>query len=219
MCTQRRKLLGAPGTLVSIVLSILAVAACAGSTTSIEQAWMAPEVGQVRLQRVVAIYIGEDGTIRRSAEDRLAQRLVAQGVQAVQAYAVLSSDDIKDLDRAKAKLRAAGFDGVVAMRMVDKETEIEYVPGTFDGYWGTAWPYYGYGYGSPGYLYSEVVVRIETTAYSLYDNKLVWSALSKTIDPYDTGELVDDVTKVVANELGRRGVVVATRAPRPPLQG
>lgn len=201
----------------AVALAVAPGAGCATTTTEIEQTWQAPSAAQTRFTKVLAVYAGKDVTVRRSAEDRLVQRLAAQGVTARPAYAVLTDAEIANLDAAKTKLRAQGFDGVVAMRVVDRETQVEYSPGTFDGYWGVAWPYwgYGYGYGYPGYAYTETIVRIETTAYSLDTNKLVWSALSATTDPASVGEMMNDVTQVVATELGRRGVV-ASRVPPPP---
>lgn len=109
-----------------------------------------------------------------------------------------------DLNRAKEKLRTLGADGVVVMRLVDREHQLEYIPPDFDMYWGLAWP----GVYSPGYAYTETIVRMETTAYSLRDIQLVWSALSKTVDPRNARALINDVTKIVAEQLTKRGIVV-----------
>ena len=210
------------GTLSLLVAAIL-VGACAGPSTMIEQTWTAPGAGPARFAHVVALYDGEDGTVRRSAEDRLARELAARGVKATPAYAVLTTAELASLEGAKATLRAAGYDGLVVMRMLQHDTQLGYMPGTFDAYWGAGWPHYGYGYaygyGSPGYLYPELVVRVETTAYALADNRLVWSTMSRTIDPENTGALVEEVTELVANELGRRGVVMATQPMARPPQG
>ena len=116
---------------------------------------------------------------------------------------VLSDDDLKDRDHAKAKLVAGGYDGVVALRLVGKETKLVATPSTYDGYWGTAWP----GSYDPGYLSTETVVRAETKVFSFADNKLVWSGLSKTVDPNTISSAIDDVTKVVAQALEKQHIV------------
>jgi len=192
---------------VTLLLGIavaLGFAACGGST-QIEQSWKAPNLPPSNLRNVVTVYISRDETMRRTVEDSMAQRLAHLGVQAVPAYSVLSDDDLKDRDRAKAKLVAGGYDGAVALRLVGKETKVVAAPPTFDGYWGMAWP----GAYDPGYLSTETIVRVETNVFSLADNKLVWSALSKTVDPNTLRSAIDDVTKVVANALEKQQIVAS----------
>jgi len=191
-------------TLLLSIAVALGFAACAGSTT-IEQSWKAPNLAPSNLRNVVTVYISRDGTMRRRVEDSMTQRLAHMGVRAVPAYSILSDDDLKDRDRAKAKLVAGGYDGVVALRLVGKETRLVATPPTFDGYWGTAWP----GAYDPGYLSTETVVRVETNVFSLADNKLVWSGLSKTVDPNTMRSTIDDVTKVVAKALENQQIVAS----------
>jgi hypothetical protein len=110
-------------------------------------------------------------------------------------------------------LRAAGFDGVIVMRMAGKDTYLQYVPNNFGayGYWGAGWGAWG-----PGYYEPETIVRIETAAYSLQNNRLVYSALSRTVDPNSVRSLVSDVSKKVANAMQKQGVVVASSTQLPP---
>jgi len=183
-----------------IGILLLLVTACA--STSIEQQWKAPQATQ--LHRVATVTHSRDVTIRHTSEDDMAQQLRARGVDAVPGYRILSDQDYRDREAAKAKLRTAGFDGVIVMRLVGKDTRLQYVPGDFGayGYWGAGW--------GPGYYEPETIVRIETAAYSLQNNRLVYSALSKTIDPNSVGSLVSDVTEKVANAMQKQGVVVAS---------
>ena len=196
---------------------VTVMAACAETTTSIEQSWSAP--GRASFERVVALYddSGTSGstTVRRTAEDKLVLQLRAQGVQAFSAHATLSDPEIKDLETTKARLRDSGYDGLIVMRPISTEQRVEYYPG-YNGYWGGGYwgdPWYGGYWG--GYYDTTTIVRVETTAYSLPNNKLVWSTLSATVDADNTRVLIDQVTRVAANELTKRGVVVATREPRP----
>jgi hypothetical protein len=182
----------------------LGFAACAGSTT-IEQSWKAPDLPPSNLHNVVTVYISRDVTVRRAVEDSMAQKLAPLGVRAVPAYSILSDDELKDRERAKAKLAAGGYDGVVALRLVGKETKIVATPSNFYGYWGTAWP----GAYDPGYLSTETVVRVETNVFSLADDKLVWSGISKTIDPNTIRSTIDDVTKVVAKALEKQQIIAS----------
>lgn len=199
-----RMRLGTP-LLDAIVIGLL-LTACAGSSTTIEQSWRAPNAQLGGLQNVVTMAATPDGTLRRSAEDQMAAKLAAAGVRATPMYTVLSDAELKNHEQAKAKLRAMGYDGVIGLRLVSRDQELEYVPGSFDYYWGMTY--------DPGYLYTETVVRIETSAYSLDNNQLVWSAISRTVDPDSIREGIDEVTALAATQLQKQGVVAGTpRAP------
>jgi hypothetical protein len=184
----------------------LTLAACAASTT-IEQTWTTPSAaGQPPLQKVVTVFSSENVTIRRGGEDQLARDLRAKGVDAMPSYAVLREGEKPDSDAVKSKLLAMGYDGIVTMRIVERYQELEYMPPTFDGYWGYAYPYfYSPGFYSPGYAYTETIVRVETSAYSLRTNQLVWSALTKTRGD-EADKLIDDTSRVIARQLTRRGL-------------
>lgn len=204
-CTRTR--IGKP-LLRAIAIGLL-LAACAGPSTTIEQSWRAPDAQLGGLRNVVTMAVTSDGTLRRSTEDQMAAKLAAAGIRATPMYAVLGDAERQNRDQAKAKLRAMGYDGVIALRLVSRDQELEYVPGSFDYYWGMTY--------DPGYLYSETVVRIETSAYSLEDNRLVWSAISRTVDPDSIREGIDEVTALAASQLQKQGVVAGT--PRPPAGG
>lgn len=203
-----------PIRILAVALATLIGAACAPSTT-IEQAWRAPitqyQQGQPPLQNVATLFLSNNQAMRRAAEDRLARDLAARGVRATPGYQLVSDAELGDLEAVKDKLRQRGFDGIVTMRIVDREQDLEYVPGGYWGYpgsWG-GWGYPGYyggGYYDPGYAYTETTYRIETNAYSLRTNQLVWSVLTRTVDPDTARELINETTKVIAGELTDRGL-------------
>ncbi len=182
--------------LLLCVVVAIAAASCGGSTASIEQSWRAPNARMGELTNVVTLLMSRNVTLSRTAEDRLAMHLRQHGVRATPAYTILSGEDLADRGRALAALRAAGYDGVVTMRLVDKETQLEYVP-TLDYYWGDPW----------GDVVPTTVVRIEVNAYSLNGNRLVWSGISKSTDPDSLTQLVNDVTQVVSRELDKEGLI------------
>lgn len=178
-----------------------------GPSTTIEQSWRAPYAQRAPLRNVVTVCFS-DGVVRRNVEDEMARKLARAGVRATPSYTFLSDQELEERGLAKAKLASAGFDGVVALRLVSREQELYYIPPTFDGYWGSGW---AMAY-APGYVASETVVRVETSAYSLADDQLVWSAISRTVDPSSPREGIDQVTTVAARALQKEGIV-ATAAP------
>jgi len=180
-------------------LALVLGVACSSNNTSIEQSWTPHTQRTTQLRQVVTMFGARDGVLRRTMEDRMAQRLAQIGVRAAPAYQVLADDDRSDRKSAIAKLRAAGYDGVIVMRIIGEPAN---APESFDAFLELSWPY---GDGDLGTIVT--VVRMEATAYSLLDNQLVWSALTKTIEPDDLKDLIDEVTRVVTRDLERRAVV------------
>jgi hypothetical protein len=187
-------------------VAIFAFAAC-GPTTTIEQTWTSPAARiQPPLRTVVTVFFSGNTTIRHAGEDQLARDLMARGVRATPSYLIFHDEELGDLDAVRAKLRGMGYDGVVTMRVVDRYQELEVMPPTFDGYWRFAHPYFSSPWFYPsGYAYTETVVRVETSAYSLRTGRLVWSALTRTYGD-SARRLIDDTSRVISSQLIRRGL-------------
>jgi hypothetical protein len=117
------------------VIALVGVAACV-APTNLTASWKAPGTTQVRFNKVFVAAQSPDMTRRRAMEDILVKRIG----NATPSYSVLTEEDIKDVDRVKAKVAAGGFDGAVVVRFVGTEKQTTYVPGT--AYWGPA-PYGG----------------------------------------------------------------------------
>lgn len=178
-------------------LSFALVLAAVGCTSaSIDSSWRSPTAPV--LSNVVTLSPAPDGVRRRSVEDKLAQQLSQHGVRAIPAYSVLTDQDLGTQHAMITKLRAAGFDGVVTMRLVGANQKLTYYP-AFDDYWGGAW--------GGGEVVPTTVVRVEVNAYSLSSGQLVWSAMSKSVDPSTSAEVVGDVSKVVAERMGKDHVI------------
>jgi hypothetical protein len=191
----------------AIAIGALSIAACTPSTT-IEQAWMAPSApAQPRLQKVVTMFASNNLTMRHAGEDRMAIDLAAKGVQATPSYMIFGDEKLVDMPSVRTRLRDMGYDGIVTMRIVDRQQAIDYAyaPGTFDGYWG-AWGPYWAGYDGYYGAFTYEIYRLETAAYSLRTNQLVWSALTKTVDPQSARKLLGDTSQVVATQLSQHGL-------------
>ena len=124
------------------------------------------------------------------------------------AHAVFSDDEVRDLDRVKARVRQDGFDSAVIMRVVSVDREVSYVPGRLHAAPGLYHGFYGYwGYGwrsvyEPGYLRSDRIVTIATHVYSVAGDKLVWASQSETFNPASLRNAVADVVRVTSRATG-----------------
>ena len=149
---------------------------------------------------------------RRAAEDTLAADLTARGAHVIPSYTVLQDYGGKtDADAAGTQLKQAGAQGVVIMRVVGKEQQVTYTPGTtYPAYYGGFGPYWGSSWGAaydPGYLRTDTMVSIETLIYSLNSGKLLWASTSRTTNPENVGSLVKEVADATAKEMAKQGLL------------
>jgi protein-S-isoprenylcysteine O-methyltransferase Ste14 len=175
------------------------------ATTRVETQWKDPELRaqDLAFRRVIVIAQMEDGTTRRAAEDELVRLLSsrpqaqARGMQASPSYPLISSGELGDVAAMRAKVESAGFDGAVVMRLVSSDQRVTYVPGRYEVMWGRVVSY------DPGYTRVDRIVRVETALYSIPLGKRLWSGVTRTMNPHDLPDLIDEVTRAQLEERGR----------------
>jgi len=190
--------------------SLLCLVACS-ETTTFTSTWKAPDAQVVSAagKKVAAVFVSRDESQRRAAEDAMAAALTARGAQGVPVYTLLPGYHGGDPEAARARLKDAGANGVVVMRVVGKEQQVTYTPGSpayyggFNRYWGYSW---GAAY-DPGYLRTDTLVSVETLVYSLERGELLWASTSRTTNPKDINTLVNTVADATAKEMVKQGLL------------
>jgi hypothetical protein len=191
---------------------LLAVAACA-ATTTFTSTWKAPDVEPISPagKTVATVFMSRDESKRRAGEDAMARSLSAYGAHGLPAYTVIPDETAVSSDAARAKLKEAGANGVVTMRVVGKDQQVTYTPGyTAPTYYGGFGPYWGYGWGSvssPGYLQTDTLISVETLVYSLDRDKLLWASTSRTTNPENLDTLIKEISDATANEMVKQGLL------------
>jgi hypothetical protein len=206
----------------AVVAGAFALASCA--TTTFNATWKNPEAQPVQLAgaRVAAVVVTPNDTARHAAEDALVRELNARGARGVASYSFLSTESLKEKDRDKSRAAAkgdfekAGVDGAVVMRVVSADKEVTYQPGMVytpgvwgSPYYGSFWGYYG-GWGmayDPGYLRTDTIVLVETTVYSLKQDKMLWGGMSETVNPSKADALMKELANGVAQEMRKAGLL------------
>jgi hypothetical protein len=207
------------------LLSTVWLSACAGEPT-FSHTWKDPDATPLALkgEKVAAVVLVKGEASRRVAEDKLAQKIVAEGAQGIAMYTLLPGTTEGNEAAARAVFEAKGVQAVVVMRPVSVDKELtatqNYQSPYYANYWGG---YYGYGYGRPygGYGYGmpyssgssqtiireETIVYVETLVYSLKQNKLVWGAQSKVTDPHKLEALINELGNAAIRELKKEGLI------------
>src|SRR4051812_42582027 len=98
----------------ALPLAVVLVAGC-WRRTELAATWHEPNAGRIHFQRPVAIMVSTDDGFRRSVEDELAGHFA----NAVPGYRVIPNAGGADKESILQRLRDAGFDGAVMMRVTD----------------------------------------------------------------------------------------------------
>ncbi|MES1164498.1 MAG: hypothetical protein ABUR63_01970 [Verrucomicrobiota bacterium] len=183
----------------------LTVAAASCATTDMTSTWTDPAAKGAALSKVAVICMTKDAGLRRIAEDSAAANLT--GAQAIPSYQILGETDLKDREAVKGKLRAAGVNGVLVMRLTgvtEQVTPMDGPYGSFDGYYDFA----GAAAFAPGYLQTDTIVHVVSNLFDLNQNKLIWSGTSQTFDPASAKQFMNDVSKAVAKSLQKDRLII-----------
>jgi len=196
-----------------VAAAVAALAPLACTTTTFQSTWRAPEAKPLQMKgaKVVGVFLSKSATVRHKGEDAMARELTARGAQGVPAYTVLTDDEAKDPEAAKAKLDSLGFAGAVVMRVVGRETDVHYAPGVWVGpRYRHFWGYWRWGWGAvyePRYLAVDRVVKVETLVYSITQDELVWAGVSKTVDARHVDDLVSDLSQALTKQMQKDGLL------------
>lgn len=193
---------------VLTVVSVLLVSAC---SSTFSKTWRDPKATPLEFkgQKVAAVVLVKDESLRRLAENRLAQQIAARGAQGRPMYSLAPNATYGDEQGTRAALEREGVKGVIVMRPIKIDKTVKIKPAYEDSNYVSLWGgYYGYGFsasftiGSTEPTVSEnIVVYVETLVYSLTQNRLVWAGQSKSQKPDTVAELIEKLSQSITDEL------------------
>jgi hypothetical protein len=190
------------GTIAKHLLGVICVAASGCASTGMAGTWTDPSARGASLSKVAVVCMTRDVGLRQLAEDAAASQLV--GAEAVPSYRALGAVDPNQREVVDAKLRELGFQGVLVMRIARVTRGVNPAMSggvTFVGSQGG--PVF-----EPPDLQSSTVVRVISDLYSLRDNKLIWSGVSRTFNSTSANTAMAGVSRAVASSLQKERLVL-----------
>jgi hypothetical protein len=213
----------------------LAASAC-GSSTTFAASFRPPKAEPLAMrgEKVAAVVMVRNDTIRRNAETVLAREISHYGAVGVPMYTLMASPAADNELAARTAIERAGVKGIVVMRPMGTRTKTEthtsYSDPFYSSYWGG---YYGYGwahpygyygsargalvagppvmYGSPGQTETVTttseVIQVEVMVYSLKQNMLVFAGVSETTEADEVDEFVTQLAAATVKELGEQRLI------------
>lgn len=182
----------------SLVLGTALLAACTSNPTKVSEVWVAPGVTKIDAQRVVVVAIAPTESARMRMETELTARMKRS---ATPSNLMLSADELKNAATAVAKIKAAGYDTAVVVRLIEAEHHQIKEPQTMPQYMGD----------SPYYARTAAVTAtnyvIETVVFSVIEGKPLVRVTTETFQTNAPGVLAERIIETVAAELNARGLL------------
>lgn len=203
-----------------VFCAALMLAACA-TTTETHSTWQT-KTGEPRpvFDHLFVIVLAESPVTSAVVEKEVASSLDKRKVKAT-----LSSDSLggesQQAEAYRAHVEAAvkesGADGVMVVSLLKVEERDEYVPPQVDYlpmtsaplYLGYG-PYVGYSYSAvyqPGYYQNATDYYLQTQLYNVANQKPVWQAQSRSMNPYSLDAGAAGYAKSVVGQLDRDGAL------------
>jgi hypothetical protein len=161
-------------------------------------------------------------------ESAVVGHFAKEGVLATPGFALFDRKKKWDSEEMQGVIAQQGIDAVLEFKTIGIDERSYYVPpATYilpqPGPWGFYDPYYHYyspwwGYydywntavqvtSTPGYWRESKTYRVEVVLYQVKDDKLIWSAVTSTVDPDDAVDLAKAISRTVLKELGEKNLV------------
>lgn len=183
-----------------LTLSLVGLLFSCGPSTKLEKSWADPSFSLKPnpYKKVLVVAPLKDAASQRIAEDKIVKQIKAG--TAIQSYSYLKTADT-DPKLLQEQLVKDGFDGVIVMYLTDVEKSVSYNPGTSYGGW------YGYRNYSPGYYTEDKTFLVETSMYSVKDDKLMWSGTTSSLNPSSFDKSMDGIIYAIKTELQKKGIL------------
>ena len=192
--------------------ALFGLAACSG--TRLSDVWRDPSYAAGPFHQVAVFVLGADPAVQRLAEDEVVRRL-PMSTRGISGSGMMPEAERGDIDKARDRLRAGGYDGVMIARLVGVEGPRPWASGSLQEVpvsYRTLSNYYVTSYQETektSLLQRPTVVRVQMNLYAVATEALVWSASSRTFNPEATRDVAGDVGKIAVEELQKAGILDA----------
>ena len=203
-------------TLLTCVMAGVVIFGGCGSTQQMIR-WMDPSYNAGPAKKLLVIAIRKDQLLRRIWEDATVTAIGDDkqvGTVAIASYQ-LFPDDLPDTLTMSQKTMEEGFDGVLLVARVMRDTLTNDIPGyttseqitKFSRRWNAYVTRYEDVY-HPGYSETETTVSVRTDQLiPQEDGKLVWSVTSQSVDPTSAAQFRNAVAGRIVSQLRKARLI------------
>jgi hypothetical protein len=203
-----------PFHLLSVLTAVVVVAVQCGPSQRVTSSWRNPDFRPVKTYKKVFIAaLTNRQRARVTIEDELAATAYSRGMQVVKSHEVFQPTFTKETtpgkDEMMAKVKELGCDLIFTTTLVERRSEVRYVPGMayapFPGYGYRFRGYYNYWYPfmyDPGYYTTDKLYSMEGSLFDVETETMIWSVQTESYNP----ESLERFSKGIAQVMMERAV-------------
>ena len=204
--------------IISLLLLALVMSGC-GPTQKVIGFWADPEASSMGpYKKIFVIVLSPDQDKNYFLETEMGNTLTSRGYKVVRFNDIFPPNfaftkDFKREQLAEA-IKETGCDAVLTLALLDSKTVETYHPGSAYypmsySYYGSYYNYYSHYYPvvySQGYYSVDKTFYLETNAYDLASDKLLWSVQSEAKNPENMEEGFRQYASMLINHLKGKGL-------------
>ena len=182
----------------------LVLAACSTPTT-VTDTWRDPSYSSGPMRKILVFGKTPAETNRRNLEDAMAASLEKRGAYAVASYRTFQAQ-VPERSAIRQYLESEHFDGalVIEFQGVQTQTLVEPRP-SFDNYYGSR--FQGGFYSNDYNVYTDQLVKVDTTLWDARSGRLAWSVTTQTTNPWSSTDAIKSLTAKLASTMAREALV------------
>jgi len=195
---------------------ILVVTSC--SNTRIISSWSIGNPPANAMKKVLVAAVMPDREARDQIEQAMVAALNRDGISASTSVSVFGPSGFDRMPENDVidRLRGSEFTSVIIVSVVNKETSMQYIPGTFymmpsphmgfSRFYRRYWFAYDRMY-TPGRFETTTNWVLQADIFTINDDQLIYSAQTRSYDPNNARSLADGFTRAIIAELRTKGII------------
>ena len=197
-----------------IITLALFLFACA--STQLVTEWNDKKYQGDQFARIMVIGAIDNALYRRAYEDAIVEKFIANGLNAIASYTLISNlKDYDNEDKLKQAVATTNADAVLVAKLIEYNESEKYIPPSYDidPYIGVGGSYYNSYHSAvfvsyrPGYTKKITTIRIGSELFAADSEQMVWAAETKSFNPGSYQNVVDKLAEITLMSLKTNGFV------------
>jgi len=204
--------------IIFILLLTASITGC-GPTQKITGSWNDPQATSMGpYNKIFIMVISQNHVANYDIEDQMAKTLIAKGFRVIRSTDIFppkfSLSESYTRESLAETIKKNGCDAVLTLALLDTKKVETYHPGAAYypynyGYYGSYYSYYNYYspmVNSPSYYTTDKTFYLETNAYDVASDKMIWSVQSEAQNPNSVKDWFKSYSYMLIGHLKSKGL-------------
>ncbi len=185
-----------------------------GGSVSLINVWTDPGYNGDKIQKILVVGVAPREQTRSIFEYQLKNDFNTNGVNAIASLDGMPKDEEISKEAFERHFTGLNIDAVLVTGLLRADTSETYVRGSsysiYTGHNRDFWGYYHSHWTTvhePGYFQETREYIIESALYETTSGKMIWSGVSKAVNPDNVVIVIKDLSKTLVKRLGKDGLV------------